>query len=133
MSQIAHEATVVDIAENVLTLELIRTEACNSCAIKNICQQKKNMSVKVDNPQSYTQGQKVNVFIEEKQAATAIFFGYILPLVLILAVLFSILYFFNNEVLAACVSLIIFPLYYLFIYCFNKKLQKVLSARVEQP
>ncbi len=133
MSEITHEATVVDIDKNIITLELIKTDACHSCAIKNVCQQKRNILAKVDNPQNYTNGQTVSVFIEEKKALTAIFLGYILPLMLVLAALFGVLYFLGDETLAAFVSLSILPLYYLGIYCFDKKLKKTLSVRVEQP
>ncbi len=133
MSHITHEATIIDINKNIVTLEIIKTEACNSCAIKNVCQQKKTLHAKIDDRQSYKKGQTVNVCIAEKQAVTAIFFAYVLPLILILSALFAVLYFAKNEVLAAIVALIIFPLYYLGLYCFGKKLQKVLEVRIEQP
>ena len=133
MSRITHEATVVDIVKDTIILELIRTEACGNCSIKEICHKKKNLQAKVDNPQEFANGQKVNVFIAEKQAFTAIFLGYVLPLILVLLSLFITLHFTKDEVLAATCSLIIFPLYFLVLYKFNKKLQKVLSVSVEQP
>ncbi|MBP5399433.1 MAG: SoxR reducing system RseC family protein [Alphaproteobacteria bacterium] len=133
MSQIAHEATIVDIKQDIATLEIVKTEACNSCAIKNLCQQKKTLQAKLDNRQSYKIGQTVNVYIAEKQAVTAIFFAYILPLILVLFVLFSVLYFADSELLAAIIALIVFPLYYFGLYCFGKKLQNVLEVRIGQP
>lgn len=133
MSPITHEATIIDINNNIVTLEIIKTEACNGCAIKNVCQQKKTLQAKIDNRQNYRKGQTVNVYIAEKQAVTAIFFAYVLPLILVLSALFSVLYFAKNEVLAAIIALIIFPLYYLGLYYFGKKLQKVLTVKIEQP
>ncbi len=133
MSEITHEATIVDIKKNTITVELVKTEACKSCAINNVCQQKKTMSLYVDNPENFSKGQKINVFIAEKQAVTAIFWGYVFPLILVILSLFLALHYTGSEVIAAIVSLIVFPLYYLGIYFFDNKLKKILSVRIEQP
>ena len=133
MSEIAHEAVVTDINNDTLSLEIVRTEACNSCAIKSVCQQKKNLNARVENPQNYKKGQKINVYIEEKQAFNAIVFAYILPLILVLLALFSVIYFMGDEVIAAIISLLVFPIYYLVLYCFGKKLKMMMSVKIEQP
>ncbi|MBO7556437.1 MAG: SoxR reducing system RseC family protein, partial [Alphaproteobacteria bacterium] len=124
MSEITHQAIISDIKKDNIILEMIRTEACKSCALKGICEEKRQISAKPSQNTKYNIGEKVNVYISEKQAFIAIFFGYILPLLLVLTILCLCLYFFNSETIAALASLSVLPFYYTVLHFFEKNFKK---------
>ena len=133
MSEITHQATIKDIKENIAVLEIIKTDACKSCSLKNICEQKKEILAKINHSEDYCIGDNVIVYISEKQAIAAIFLGYILPLLFVVATLFFCLRFFGDETTSALASLSVLPIYYTFLHFFDKKIKKSLSVKIEQP
>ena len=133
MTEITHQAVISDIKKNTLILELVRTEACNSCALKGICEEKRQISAQKTHDTKYNIGEKVNVYISEKQAFIAIFFGYILPLLLVLTTLSLCLFFSNDETTAALASLSVLPVYYIVLRFFEKNFKKTICVKIEQP
>lgn len=133
MTEITHQAVISDIKKNTLILELVRTEACKSCALKGICEEKRQISAQKTNDTKYNIGEKVNVYISEKQAFIAIFFGYILPLLLVLTTLSLCLFFSNDETTAALASLSVLPVYYIVLRFFEKNFKKTICVKIEQP
>ena len=133
MSEIVHNAKVVAVGNNDITLRITRSEACGGCALKEACgQTTKNYDiiVKTDNPDKYKKGQSVEVAISQKQMIYASFLGYTLPLLIILSTLFISYIITKDEEISALLSLSVLPVYYIVLWRFHKRFQKALQIRL---
>ena len=133
MSEIVHKAIISDIREKLIIAQISRGEACGSCALKEACGQTTNthqVAIESDNTDQYSIGQQIEVIISQSQAYYAAFWGYLLPLVLILFVLFTTYTLSKSEELAAIVSLGILVIYYVLLWIFRSYFQRKLQIRI---
>ena len=134
MTEIKHQGIITAIDDNRLSIKIRPGEACASCAIKDACgqnAQEKIVTAECKNPQDYQIGQEVETIITGRQLSEAAFFGYILPLVITLAVLFGVLAFTSDETCAAVAALLSVPVYYGILRYFGAKLHNMLKIKVQ--
>ncbi len=115
MSEIVHTAIVTSVSKDAITASFERSEACGKCALKDACGQAKEqheISVAIDDGTKYVVGQKVEVVISGAQAFYAAFWGYILPLVIVLATMMVTYVLTADETLCAVLSLSSLVVYY---------------------
>lgn len=77
-------------------------------------------------------GQEVTVNFKESSGFTALFWGYILPFILVLFTLIITLEITNNELTAGMLSLIVLVPYYILLYLFRHRLKKVFKFEIEE-
>ncbi len=133
MSEIVHKAIVIDIKDQLVVAQMSRGEACSSCALKEACGQTTSshkVIVKTENSKQYNIGQKIEVVISQSQALYAAFWGYVLPLVLVLFTLFIVYTTSQNEELSAMASLGVLVMYYTLLWIFKAHFQKKLQIRI---
>ncbi len=82
---------------------------------------------------NYLPGQEVSVVFRESLGFTALFYGYVLPFILILILLISVFYVTNNELAAALSALGILIPYYITLYFFRGFLKKIFKFEIEEP
>ncbi len=80
----------------------------------------------------YTKGQAVTILFKESKGFTALFFGYVLPFILILLTLIISNSITNNELFSGLLSLSILAPYYTVLYFFRHRLKKVFNFEVEE-
>lgn len=126
---IEHPGMITKIGDDEIDVMILSSSACSSCSAKAAC----NMSemeekiVKVKKPhdhQSYKTGQQVTVFMDGQMGFKAVFWGYILPFLLVLATLIITLNLGKSEGLAGLFALLILLPYYLLVYLFKENLSK---------
>ena len=117
---ISHEGVVAKITDDELEIKILAQSACAACHAKSACgmgeQVEKILTVPRPKGRDFALNQKVNVRMAIGQGNKAAILAYLIPIVLLLAVLFVCLGLGMNEGLAALVSIVALVPYYLVIY-----------------
>ncbi len=134
-SDIKHIGFVKEVKGSSLIVNIINQSACSTCHAQGACsvsdfQDKEIEIANVGN--FYSKGQEVTVVFKESQGFKALFYGYILPFVLVLFTLIITVSFSNNELLGGSLALAILIPYYITIYFFRHLLKKVFKFEVEE-
>ena len=118
-----------------MIVNIVNESACNACHAKSSCvvSDFQDKEIEISNfVGNYAQGQQVNVVFKETQGFTALFYGYVLPFILVLVTLIIAVSVFENELIGGLLSLAILIPYYMTIYFFRHLLKKVFTFQVEE-
>ena len=124
---IRHEGIVLGTHGNMAHVEIVQTSACSACKARSMCMssesQQKEMDAVMLEPLSV--GDRVEVEVRERLAWKAVLLAYILPFVVMMAVI-AILDFATDwsEAIVGTLSLCAIALYYIVLSMFRHKLQK---------
>lgn len=125
---VSHVGKIVKIDGTNITVMIVAKAACASCQLKKACNmsdsEEKFVEVSVDADKKYEIGQEVDVVMAQSQGKLAVFLGYILPFLLVLATLIIMILLQVNEAIAALVSLAVLVPYYLILKMFDSKISK---------
>ena len=127
---IRHEGVVLRTSGNMAHVEIVQTSACSACKARSMCMssesQQKQMDVVMLEP--LQAGDRVEVEVRERLAWRAVLLAYILPFVVMMAVI-AVLDFATDwsEAIVGTLSLCAIALYYLILSAFKHKLQKQFS------
>ena len=124
---ISHEGIVTKITDDELEIKILAQSACAACHAKSACgmgeQAEKILTVPRPKGKDFTLNQKVNVRMAIGQGNKAAILAYLIPIILLLAVLFACLGLGINEGLAALISIIALIPYYIILYMKRDKLK----------
>lgn len=127
---IRHEGVVVSINGDKAHVQIVQTSACSACKARSMCMssesQQKEMDVMMLEPMQV--GDKVEVEVRERLAWKAVLLAYILPFIVMLAII-AILDFTTNwsEAVIGTLSLCGIALYYIGLSVFKHRLQTQFS------
>lgn len=133
MSEIVHTAIITSVIENKIKASFERNEACGNCALKAACGQiaeQHEVMLQVDDGTKYAVGQKIEIVISGMQAFYAAFWGYILPLLVVLATMFCTYISTADEIICAALSLFSLGIYYIVLFIFRKYFKKTFQIRI---
>jgi len=130
---IGHKAIVSETNSDSVTVVISSASACSGCHAQGSC----NMSVaeekqvKVEGRYEVKPGQAVMVFMKRAAGFTALFLGYLLPLILVVTTLIitNILAF--SELTSALLSIGILAPYYSGLVLFKRKISKRFNFSIE--
>ena len=132
---ISHEGVVAKITDDELEIKILAQSACAACHAKSACgigeQAEKILTVPRPKDRDFTLNQKVNVRMSIGQGNKAAVLAYLIPIVLLLAVLFVCLGLGVNEGLAALISIIALIPYYIILYLRRDKIKKQFEYIIE--
>ncbi len=132
---ISHEGIVTKITDDELEIKILAQSACAACHAKSACgmgeQAEKILTVPRPKGKDFTLNQKVNVRMAIGQGNKAAILAYLIPIILLLAVLFACLGLGINEGLAALISIIAIVPYYIVLYLKRDKLKQKFEYNVE--
>ena len=132
---ISHEGIVTKITDDELEIKILAQSACAACHAKSACgmgeQAEKVLTVPRPKDRDFALNQKVNVRMAIGQGNKAAVLAYLIPIVLLLAVLFVCLGLGINEGLAALVSIIALVPYYIVLYLKRDQLKKRFEYSIE--
>ena len=132
---ISHEGIVTKITDDELEIKILAQSACAACHAKSACgmgeQAEKILTVPRPKGRDFALNQKVNVRMAIGQGNKAAVLAYLIPIVLLLAVLFVCLGLGINEGLAALVSIIALVPYYIVLYLKRDQLKKRFEYSIE--
>ena len=125
---ISHEGIVTKITNDELEIKILAQSACAACHAKSACgmgeQAEKFLTVPRPKDKEFTINQKVNVRMAIGQGNKAAVLAYLIPIILLLAVLFVCLGLGVNEGLSAFLSIVALIPYYIILYLKRDKLKK---------
>ena len=125
---ISHEGIVTKITDDELEIKILAQSACAACHAKSACgmgeQAEKILIVPKPNDKDFTLMQKVNVKMAIGQGNKAADLAYLIPIILLLAVLFVCLGLGLSEGLSALISIVALIPYYIVLYLRRDKLKK---------
>ena len=134
-SNIKHTGFVKEMRGSSMIVNIINESACSACHAKGSCTVAdfQDKEIEISNfVGNYSRGQQVNVVFKETQGFTALFYGYVLPFILVLFTLIIAVSAFENELIGGLVALAILIPYYITIYFFRHLLKKVFTFEVEE-
>ncbi|NLH53040.1 MAG: SoxR reducing system RseC family protein [Bacteroidales bacterium] len=125
--KVSRQGIITSIEEKQIKVTILSESACAACHAKGACTMadvsEKEIVVKVENTNIYKKGDRVWVEMPEKQGAHAIFWAYILPLLVLVASLF-LLSGKMNEGLIGAGALLFLILYYLILWLMRPVMDK---------
>jgi positive regulator of sigma E activity len=132
---IRHKGFVKEVRDNTLIVNIINESACSACHSKGACTvadfQEKEIEV-TQFSKTYLPGQEITILFKESKGITALFFGYLLPFLLVLTSLIIMNVLTENELISGLISLGILIPYYITLYFFRHLLKKVFKFEVEE-
>lgn len=125
---IEHPGRITNIGEEVIEVMILSASACAACTAKGVCNvsdmEEKIVNVKKPAEESFSIGQEVMLLMDRNLGFKAVFFGYILPFLLVVASLITVIVTGHSEGFAGLVALGILAVYYLIVYVLRHKLAK---------
>ena len=132
---ISHEGIVMKITDDELEIKILAQSACAACHAKSACgmgeQAEKTLTVPRPKDKDFSLLQKVNVKMAIGQGNKAAVLAYLIPILLLLAVLFVCLGLGLNDGLSALLSIVALIPYYIILYLRRDKLKKQFSYIIE--
>ena len=132
---ISHEGVVTKIADDELEIKILAQSACAACHAKSACgmgeQAEKILTVPRPKDKDFALGQRVNVRMSIGQGNKAAILAYLLPILLLLAVLFTCLGLGLNDGLSALISIVALIPYYIVLYLKRDQLKKRFEYSIE--
>ena len=132
---VSHEGIITKITDDELEIKITALSACAACHAKSACgmgeQAEKILTVPRPKDRNFTLMQKVNVTMAIGQGNKAAVLAYLIPIVLLLAVLFICLGLGLSEGLSALISIAILVPYYAILYFQRDKLKRRFEYRIE--
>jgi sigma-E factor negative regulatory protein RseC len=124
ISEISHEGIVQSAEKDGITVLLSPSISCTGCQSEKSCRisGSDKKIVKVEGSFDILPGTRVNVSMKQAQGYSALFLGYILPLIIVVAALIISLSVSSNELLSGVVSLAILLPYYGALYLLRKSI-----------
>ena len=122
---ISHSGVVDSVNKGKVTVRVMQSSACSSCAAASYCRSGESKERLIDvetNNADYQVGQQVVLTGTARQSHLAVVLAYLLPLVLVMTVLVAATYSGLSEGVAAIVSLLVIAVYYVLLYCFRHRL-----------
>jgi len=133
---ISHEGIVTKITDDELEIKILAQSACAACHAKSACgmgeQAEKILIVPQPKDRDFALNQKVNVKMAIGQGNKAAILAYLIPIILLLAVLFVCLGFGLSEGLAALLGIVALIPYYIILYLKREKLKKKFEYIIEK-
>jgi sigma-E factor negative regulatory protein RseC len=132
---VRHKGIISEVNETVIKVNIIAQSACASCHAKGYCgvadMKEKVIEVRNVGHNEQKAGDFVNVTMKKKQGLKAVFYGYFLPFIILLATLI-ITSGYMNEGLAGLIALSVLIPYYILLYFFRDRIKNDFEFEIEQ-
>ncbi len=138
--QICHPGVVERIEGSELLVKIESQAACGKCQAKSYCGmgESAEKAIGVDlrdnssgwRPQDFYPGQPVEVILSRALGYRALFMGYLLPFLILVASLILMFYTTGNEGLSALVAVLLMAPYYGLLYRYRHKLRQTFRFSV---
>ena len=126
-NSINHDGQVVEISDNKVVAEIIVSEACGTCQAKGLCHtngKRVRVEAEAEPGQEFQVGQKVKVAFTPTLAMSSVLLAYVLPLVLMFAVMFTLIAITGSQDIGCVSGLAVLPVYYTILYMLRHKLRR---------
>ena len=124
---IRHEGIVLSVHGEMAHVQIVQTSACSACKARSMCMSSESQAKEMDAVmlEKMQAGDRVEVEVRERLAWRAVLLAYILPFVVMMAVIAVLDYATDwSEAIVGTLSLCSIALYYIGLNTFRDKLQK---------
>jgi sigma-E factor negative regulatory protein RseC len=123
---VSHDGTVIAVNGGHVRVKIVSQSACADCHAKGFCTAADMQEKIIDAVARDTmkKGDIVTIKMEERLGWLALFYGFFLPFIVLVAVLFLFYALGSSETRAAFFALASLVPYYLGLYVFRKKIEK---------
>lgn len=130
---ITHQGIIESIENNLIKVRIVNLSACAACHAKGACsasdQEEKIIDV-ISNGKIYKVGQVVTISSKMENGLKALFYGYVLPFILVFLTLILLTILSFSETLAGIIALGILIPYYVVLYLFRQQLEKKFTFEI---
>jgi sigma-E factor negative regulatory protein RseC len=134
VDSITHNGIIKDVDDLYYYVSIVAQSACVSCQVKGACNvtdmQEEIIEVPVEGNRIYDVGDRVEIIMGKSMGKRAVFLGYILPFIVLLATLIISLNLFDDEGIAGLIAFGILIPYYFILYLFKDKLRNSFEFRL---
>lgn len=131
---VSHEGVVTQVTDEELQIKIIAKSACAGCHAKSACRMsemtEKTLTLQRPKGQDFAPLQQVEVKMTVGQGNMAAVLAYVIPIVILLAVLSVLITAGTSEGLAALISIAALVPYYIILYLLRGKLKKRFECEV---
>ncbi len=124
---VSHTGKIVKMTPQVTTVAILQHGACAQCHAAGLCGMgdvaEKAVEVPTDPYASYKVGDEVEVILKASMGMKAVYLAYLIPLVVLLAVILGLIGLGVGEVPAGLSGMAAVGVYYLLLWLFRGKLQ----------
>ena len=126
---IRHEGIVLAVVGEKALVEIVQTSACSACKARQMCMSAESQEKQIDAVmlEEMQPGDRVEVLVTEKLAWKAVLLAYVLPFLVMMAVMGLLELWIRNEAIVGTVALCAIALYYIVLSFFRGRLQKEFS------
>ena len=132
---ITHEGVITKISDSELEINILAKSACAACHAQSACSmsdmKEKILNVPRPKNRDFQLMQQVNVRMKVSQGNKAAILGYLIPFILMMAVLFTLIGCGLGEGLSALCSIAALIPYYIILYLRRDKLKKQFEYEIE--
>lgn len=133
--QIKHIGTIERISNNTLHVKMLQSSACSGCHAAKLCQssesKEKEIEVVTSKADQYRVGQTVMLIGSVRQGLKATVWAYMLPILILVAVLFGCFKAGCSENISAMLALGSLAPYFFILWLFRDKFKEQFSFSVE--
>ena len=135
--RIEHKGTVVSVTDEQIVVEIINRSACAECKAKGLCslseQKEKRIEAAPLPGQSWSVGEEARVSLKTSLGFRAVFLMYVLPLMVLLAVLFTLHALGVSELLTGLAALAAPLVCYWVVWLFRDRIGREYVFVLEKP
>ncbi len=130
---INHDGQVVEISGGKIVAEILVSEACGTCQAKGLCHtngKRVRVEAEAEPGQEFKVGQQVRVSFTPTLAMSSVLLAYVLPLVLMFAVMFTLIAITGSQDIGCVSGLAVLPVYYTILYMLRHKLRRKFKFKI---
>ena len=129
---ISHSGVIEQVEEGRVTVRVSQSSACAACSAARICRsgESGHRLIEVETSQPFEVGQQVEITGSTAQSRYAVVVAYVIPLIVVMAVLTGMVLAGCDEVTAALSSLLAVALYFCFLTLGRNRLKKQLQFSI---
>ncbi len=132
--EISHEGRIVEINPSFTTVEIVSSSACSSCHAAGLCGISESKTKAIQVPTTlgnWEVGQTVDVILKRSMGHKAVWIAYVIPLLVLLAVLLLLLKAGASEPVSGLGGIAAVALYYFVIWLLRDSLRKDYSFYIK--
>jgi len=132
---VTHDGIVERISGQTVRVRFVAHSACSACHAKGVCSisESEDKFVDVANTLSgLSEGDRVEVVLAQSQGFKAVWYGYGLPLILLLAVIFGLYAATGRDGFSALIGIGALIPYYLLVFLFRKRISRSIEFKLRK-
>jgi sigma-E factor negative regulatory protein RseC len=132
---VEHKGVVEEVNSDQIRVGFISHSACSSCYAKGACSlsELENKYVEVRNEGSgFKVGDNVDILLQQRQGFKALWLGYVLPFILMVAILIIVMAVTEREGVAGISGVSVLIPYYLGLYFFRDKVKEKFDFKIRK-